>query len=197
MMRRPVLVPTLLAAAVLTLPVTAAAQGFGIGPRLSFVRGDLPSATPSTRFLGGIIRMRSSKRVVLEAAMDFRSEMSEDGLTRVRERPMQGSMLLFPVRGTISPYLLGGYGLYSRTTQSLDLGGLPVDSVSERKTGAHMGFGAEVFIGRRAAFILDYRYRFVRFGPPEGDDEPVNLPGLGNRLSHRGSMWTSGMAFYF
>ena len=197
MMRRPGSVASIFIALALAAPAAATAQGFGIGPRLSFVRGDLPSATPSTRFFGGIIRMQSSKRVVLEAAMDFRSETSEDGLTRVRERPMQGSMLLFPVRGTISPYLLGGYGLYTRTTQSLDLGGLPADSVSERKTGAHMGFGAEVRIGRRAAFILDYRYRFVRFGQPEGEDEPVNLPGLSNRLSHRGSMWTSGMAFYF
>ena len=197
MMRRSGSVLSMVIVMALLAPAMAAAQGFGIGPRLSFVRGDLPSATPSTRFFGGIIRMRSSKRVVLEAAMDFRTETSEDGLTRVRERPMQGSMLLFPARGTISPYLLGGYGLYTRTTQALDLGGLPVDSVSERKTGAHMGFGAEVFIGRRAAFILDYRYRFVRFGQPEGEDEPVNLPGLSNRLSHRGSMWTSGMAFYF
>lgn len=183
--------------AALALPLPASAQGLGIGPRLSFVRGDVPSATESTRFLGGILRMSSSKRVVFEVAGDFRTERAEDGLSRVRERPIQGSMLLFPVRSTFSPYILAGYGLYSRTVETLDLTGDVAEAVSERKTGAHVGFGAELFLSRRAAFVVDYRYRFVRFGAPENDETPVNVPGLRNRLSHRGSMWTSGLAFYF
>jgi len=179
------------------VPAVAAAQGLGIGPRLSFVRGDVPSETVSTRFFGGILRMQSSKRVVLEAAADFRTERSDDGLRRVKERPLQGSLLLFPVRSTFAPYILAGYGLYTRTTESFDAAGATTATVSERKTGAHIGFGAELFLGRRAAFVLDYRYRFVRFGSPEMDETPVNLPGLGSRLSHRGSMWTSGIAVYF
>ncbi len=190
-------VALLLLAAVTLVPAVVAAQGIGIGPRLSFVRGDVPSEASSTRFFGGIVRMRSSKRVVLEAAADYRTERSEDGLSRVKERPLQGSLLLFPSRSTLAPYVLVGYGLYSRTTETLDLTGVPATTVSERKTGAHIGFGAELFLGRHAAFVLDYRYRFVRFGSPEDDETSVNLPGLGSRLSHRGSMWTSGMAFYF
>jgi opacity protein-like surface antigen len=184
-------------AAVAIVPAGAAAQAIGLGPRLSFVRGDVPSAAGSTRFFGGILRMQSSKRVVLEAAVDYRTERSEDGLSRVKERPLQGSLLLFPARSTFAPYVLAGYGLYSRTTETLDLTGVPTAAVSERKTGAHLGFGAELFLGRHAAFVLDYRYRFVRFGSPEGAETPVNLPGLGSRLSHQGSMWTSGVAFYF
>lgn len=182
---------------VLAVPAPAIAQGLGLGPRLSFVRGDVPSRTESTRFLGGILRMSSSKRVVLEAAADFRTERSEDGFSRVRERPIQGSMLVFPVRSTFSPYILAGYGLYSRTVETLDVTGEVAEAVSERKTGAHVGFGAELFLGRRVAFVVDYRYRFVRFGAPQDDETPVNVPGLKSRLSHRGSMWTSGLAFYF
>lgn len=186
-------------AGLIVAPIGADAQGFGLGPRVSFVRGDLSSDTPSTRFFGGIVRMRSSKRVVLELAADYRTERAEDGLTRVKERPLQGSMLLFPVRSTFAPYVLAGYGLYNRTVETLDESGLsiPTQSISERRTGAHMGFGAELFLGRRAAFVLDYRYRFVRFGAAEPGEEPVNLPVLRDRLSHRGSMWTSGLAFYF
>ena len=31
---------------------------------------------------------------------------------------------------------------------------------------------------------------------PEADEEPIDLPGLDDvRLSHRGSMWSGGMAF--
>lgn len=190
----------LLALALLTgLPATVSAQAFGIGPRLSFVRGDLPSGTPSTRFWGGIVRMQLSKRMVLEGAADFRSETSDDGLTRVKERPLQGSLLMFPVRSTLAPYVVAGYGVYNRTVEVIDETALlvPAVAVSERETGLHLGFGAELRLGRRAAFIVDYRYRFVRFGAAEGDEEPVNLPLLKDRLSHRGSMWTSGIAFYF
>jgi hypothetical protein len=105
------------------------------------------------------------------------------------------------VRSTLSPYVLAGYGSYTRTVETFlgDQLGNPVSSTSERRTGAHIGVGAELFLGRRAAFIADYRYRFVRFGVAEdgAGESQVNLPGLGDRLAHRGSMWTAGIAFYF
>lgn len=164
------------------------------------MRGDVPSGTPSTRFIGGTIRMASSKRVVLEIAADFRTEMSADGLTRLRERPIQGSLLLFLTRTRFAPYLLGGYGLYSQTLETMDATGIVATSVSERKTGGHMGFGAELFLTRHAAFFLDYRYRFVSFGASDEDAETIDLPDFVpgvDKISHQGTMWTSGVAFYF
>lgn len=180
-------------------PLAAAAQGVGIGPRLSFVRGDVPTGAPSTRFWGGVLRLPLSKRVAVEGALDYRTETDETGLIRVKERPLQGSLLLFPIRSTLSPYVLGGYGIYNRTVEVLDDDALllPAVSESERRSGLHFGFGAEVLFGRRVAFILDYRYRFVRFGQAESGEDPVNLPFLKDHLSHEGSMWTSGVAFYF
>jgi len=183
----------------------AAAQSFGIGPRMSLVRGDVTAGTPSSRFFGGSMRMRASKHVAFELALDYRSQVSQDGLTRLRERPFQGSLLLFPLRSAFAPYVLGGYGIYHQTLDNLDVStGLTTDSLVDRKTGAHVGLGAEIFLGRHAAFFLDYRFRFVRFGTPEPDAKPINIPGqslipgLGNvSLSHKGSMITSGMAFYF
>lgn len=188
--------------AVLAVGARAEAQGFGLGPRWSFIRGDAPTGTPSTRMLGGTIRIPSSKRVVLEVAADYRSQTGEDGLTRLRERPIQGSLLLFPVRSTFAPYLLGGYGLYTQTMDVLDATGAVSASTSARKTGAHIGFGAELFISRHAAFFLDYRYRFVKFGVPDEGADTINIPGSGlipgdRKLSHEGTMWTSGVAFYF
>lgn len=199
MLCHPARAVVLVLALLVAVPAGAAAQGFGLGPRLSLVRGDYPSETPSTRFLGGIVRIRSSKRVVIELAADYRTELAGGGLTRVKERPLQGSMLLFPMRARLAPYVLAGYGLYVRTIEILPAEGqLPLEPpVIERRTGAHMGFGAELFLSRHAAFVLDYRYRFVRFGAAAPGEEPVNFPGLGSHLSHRGSMWTSGLAFYF
>jgi hypothetical protein len=140
--------------------------------------------------------MRTSKRVAIEAALDYRTELSEDGARRVRERPLQGSLLVFPVRSVVSPYLLAGIGRYTQWTDVVDLTGQTLETTEETTTGSHLGFGAELFFGRNAAFFLDYRYRFVKFGEPEPGAQPIDLPGL-DQLSHRGSMWTSGMAFYF
>jgi hypothetical protein len=185
-------------------PGVAGAQGLGIGPRFSFVRGEAASGLPSTKFVGGTLRMRSSKHVALEVALDYRSELNEEATVRHRETPLQGSLLIFPVRGTFSPYLLGGVGMYSETDQLLNpTSGLVLSSTSARKTGWHLGLGAELFVARHAALFADYRFRFVHFGGAAEEDEaagadPINIPGLSAiKLSHRGSMWTSGMAFYF
>jgi Outer membrane protein beta-barrel domain len=187
-------------ACLFALPQAASAQAIGFGPRFSFVRGDIPTATPSTRFMGATLRMRSSRHMVLEIALDYRSEFNEDHTIRRRETPLQGSLLIFPVRAVWSPYLLGGMGIYSQVTDTLGgLGGGIEATTVERKTGWHIGLGAELYVSRRAAFFADYRFRFVQLGAtPDAGAEPINLPGLSSlKLTHHGSMWTSGMAFYF
>lgn len=180
------------------MPAVAWGQSLGIGPRFSFVRGDLASDTPATRFFGGTLRIRSSKNIALELALDHRSQTSEDGTSSLRERPLQASMLVYPVRAAFSPYLLGGFGIYTQTLDQLDaVGGVVESEQMDRKTGWHLGFGGELFFGRHTALFADYRFRFVRFGDnPEEGSEPIDLPGL-SKFSHRGSMWTSGVAFYF
>jgi hypothetical protein len=81
---RRLMIPAVAAAVLLAvLPARAAAQAFGIGPRFSFVRGDLGTGAPSSRFVGGTIRLRSSKHVALEGSMDFRSETSAESLERM------------------------------------------------------------------------------------------------------------------
>jgi hypothetical protein len=198
-MRRVLLAAGILSIGLLMAASPAAGQSFGIGPRLSFVHPNVSTnPTPATRFSGGTLRIASSKHIVLETALDYRREFSEDGLTRVRQTPFQGSILLFPVRGVFSPYLLGGMGIYSEYTDKLGPAGTVLSSTMTRKTGIHLGGGAELFLLRHAALFADYRFRFVKFGQPEEDSEPINVPGLKNlELSHRGSMWTAGMAFYF
>lgn len=182
-----------------TASSTASAQTFGLGPRLSFVRGDLAEDIPATRFTGGFLRLHSSPHVAIEAALDYRAETSLDGTTRLRQTPFQGSLLLFIVDSTLSPYVLGGIGIYTQLHDTLDSDGLVESTVSERETGWHFGFGAELKFARHVSGYADYRYRFVRFGDPDDEgNETIGLPGLKNLgLTHRGSMWTAGLAFYF
>jgi len=183
---------------VLALAQPALAQTFGIGPHLSFVRGDLTTGTPSQRFTGATVRLGGG-HAGIEVSFDYKSTVSQDGTARIRELPLQGSLLIFLGRRTVSPYLLGGFGTYTQAADVKGDNGLFVNQTMTRKTGVHMGFGAEVFFLRHAAFFVDYRYRFVKFGgEAEPGDQPINIPIISSaKISHNGSMWTTGVAFYF
>jgi opacity protein-like surface antigen len=183
--------------AVIAMPASLSAQSLGIGPKLSLVRSDAP-ASPASRLFGGTLRIMSSKHLGLEGTLDYRAEYNADRTARLRETPFQASLLLFPVRGALSPYLLGGFGVYTRHADTLAATGAVIDTAKERKTGWHLGLGAEIFLVRRAAVFVDYRWRFVKFGQPDEGGEPIDVPGLDRlSLSHRGSMWNGGLAFYF
>jgi len=182
----------------LGLPAVAHAQSMGIGPRLSLVRGDLATDTPSSRLFGGTVRMRSSSFTALELSMDYRTTRNELGTERVRETPMQASLLVMPFRSLLAPYALGGVGLYSRKVDLMGPENVILDSSLERRIGWHAGFGAELKLGRRAGVFLDYRYQFVKFSRNDDPEADSVIPGLERiKFSHQGSMWTSGVAFYF
>src|SRR4051794_22362758 len=113
MARRAGIVVAMLLAAVM-LPGRVSAQALGIGPRLSFVRGELTSDAPATRFIGGTVRLVTSKHTVLEGTMDYRAFYNDAKTQRTRETPIQGSILLFPTRSAFAPYVGGGIGMYSQ-----------------------------------------------------------------------------------
>jgi Outer membrane protein beta-barrel domain len=182
----------------------ASAQSVGIGPRFSFVRGELTPNAPPTRFVGGTLRMVASKHTVFEAAMDYRAFYNDAGTQRTRETPIQGSILLFPVRSVFSPYVGGGLGIYSQLHDELGAAGTVISTTTERKIGWHLGAGLELKVAKHASLFADYRFRFVKFGEAEPGSSAITIPGSSLvpalsdvHLSHQGSMWTSGMAFYF
>ena len=111
---------------------------------------------------------------------------------RLRNVPIQASLLLYPAAGAFSPYVLGGAGWYSQRVELL-LGDDVVESETTRKFGWHGGFGAELRLGRHAGVHGDYRYTFLHFG--SDDDEEDN--GRGFLPNFDGSMWTVGVTVYF
>jgi opacity protein-like surface antigen len=198
------------AAIVLCAAAPAAGQGFGLGARMSMVRGDVqadPAAT-AERFTGGQIRARLSPKTSIEIALDRRSETSADLSQRVRDYPLQGSLLLFPVHSTFSPFVLGGVGWYTHVVDAM-AGGKPVESSSSRKMGYHAGFGAELKIGRHAGVHADYRYTMVHCGDgttkaslgsgAAATGTSIVTRTLASRLlpTYDGSMWTAGFTVYF
>lgn len=199
MFRRLAVVTLLVLAASFGLPGVARAQALGIGPRLSFVRGEGGPETPAIRFNGVFMRLMSSPHIGIEAALDRRSQTSEDGLARFRQTPLQGSLLIVIVRSTLSPYLLGGVGMYPEFHDTLDADGLVVSTGTNRRTGWHFGFGSEIKFASHISAFADYRYRFVKFGQPDdAGNQAINLPGLKDvGVTHEGSMWTTGAILYF
>lgn len=196
------------ASAFLVLPSTASAQAVGIGPRMSFVRPDPALGTQSDKYTGGALRLKMSPRTSIELAMDWRSTTSEDATVRIRDYPFQGSLMVYPVRAAIAPYVLGGVGWYSQRMEAL-AGGEILASETVRRRGYHAGFGGELKLGRRLTVFADYRYTFINFGSDDEDDGPGAgaipiIGGIGGmsllqnlKFSHEGSMWTSGVTFTF
>jgi hypothetical protein len=201
---------TLSVGLLLTVVSSADAQGsgFGIGPRLTFVRGSADSPDGAERFSGGAIRLGGGK-TALEIAMDFRSGVTGDLTERIKDYPIQGSLLVFPVRGKIAPYLLGGIGWYSQRVEHLGATQLIVDEETTRKIGYHAGFGGELRVQRHLGLYGDYRYTFIHFGddlpvaatanqPPREPLLPSWVPFAERlKMSHQGSMFAWGATFYF
>ncbi len=176
------------------LPTAAAAQSIGVGPRFAFVQGDLGVETPATTFFGATMRYRVRRHISLELAADYRKYRGR--LARFREIPVQASALVAipPSLAMVRPYVVAGAGLYRRATDIFDANGLPFATTTERKSGWHLGAGAEVPILRRAVAFADVRFRSVHFG---GFPDGSILSGLADIRLSRGTMVTSGVAFYF
>ena len=187
---RYVLVTILACGALLASAAPSSAQGFGLGARLAWVKGDSDADVDSVRFTGGQIRLGSG-RVGIEVSLDRHSESLEPLNQKVTETPIQASLLLRLASGGVSPYLLGGPGWYRRKVEALDDAGEP--SVSATEFGWHAGGGLEILPNRHVGIHGDYRYTFVDFNGDEGNDGFLGglLPG------HKGSMWTLGATVYF
>jgi hypothetical protein len=190
-------------AVALLVPAAAFAQGggIGIGPRITFVRGSEAVPDSSQRFFGGKLRLGGGHSAI-EVAIDYRSGVTGSLTERVKSYPIQGSLLLYPVRARIAPYLLGGIGWYSQQVTRFEAptGRVIVDEVTTRKMGYHVGFGGEVRAHRRLGLYGDYRYTMLGFGDDEDGAQvlPGFVPGADRlRLSHEGSMFTWGAIFYF
>lgn len=189
---RSALVPAAFLCVMVATGAPCAAQGLGLGGRMAMVRGNIDASTSTDRFFGGQLRLGLSPRSALEVSIDRRTD-SDDALTRrVVSTPIQGSLLLYPVRATLSPYVLGGVGWYAQKVEQL-AGGTVTASETSRRFGYHAGIGGELRLGRHAGLHADYRYTFLDFGSDEDDDSLIE------RLapSHEGSMWTAGVTLYF
>ena len=193
---RLVIMPAAVAAALLLSPSLASAQGFGVGGRFSWVTADTEADVDSVRFVGGHIRILSS-RWGLEVSLDHHSESSEELNTKITETPIQMSLLLRMGGAKVSPYLLGGKGWYKRKVELLN--GPDEPDVDTTESGWHAGGGLEIRAGRHFGFHGDYRYTFLDWGDDDDDDDDDDGGGIIGGLlpGHKGSMWTLGATIYF
>jgi hypothetical protein len=168
-------------------------EGVGLGARMSMIRTDARADLDALRFFGGQLRARVSPRTAIELSVDVRTETDDSLTLRVRDLPVQGSVLLYPVKGAFSPYVLGGAGWYFHRIEALR-GPDVLDTDTTRRFGWHAGFGAEVRLARHAGLHGDYRYTFLNFG---SDDDRRADSGIRLLPGYEGSMWTAGLTVYF
>jgi hypothetical protein len=174
------------------------------------VRADAAAEASAERFTGGQLRAMVSRRSGIELSLDLRTQSNEAQTERVRDFPVQASLLLFPIRSSFSPYVLGGIGWYSHRVEQLSSQQV-VESETTRRVGSHAGFGAELRLGKHAGIHADYRYTFLKFGSKDDDPNPSSAltAGGGSRIAgnaipgsqflpgYEGSMWTGGFTIYF
>ena len=194
------LAPFVLLIPLVGAPAVVQGQSFGIGGRMSMIRGDVEVDTSSERFTGGHIRAKLSPRTGVEVALERRTETNDAGTERHRNSPLQASLLLFPIRSVVAPYVLGGGGWYTTRFETLE-NNKAITSETTRKFGWHGGFGAELRLGRHAGAHADYRYTHLRFGDDEEAAAGAGAEGESgfSRFlpSYKGSMWTAGLTVYF
>jgi len=151
--------------------VSAVAQAqtggaFGIGPRVTFQTGDAQIPRSSAlRIFGGQAKLRLTPSTEIELSTDYESRLNESLTERAKTMPIQASLLYFPLRSVVSPYVLGGIGWYKHSlTNIAGAGAAGAATTSIREMGYHGGVGAELRVGKRMAIHADYRYNHIRFG---------------------------------
>lgn len=109
---------------------------------------------------GGFFRWDWHRIVMLEAAVLYHVE-EVNSTTDLELYPIQFSGLIYPLRRdyTLSPYILGGGGLYiSRLVAKGS------DSNSEFDFGWHLGFGMDLALNDRVFLEGDFRYLWLDSG---------------------------------
>jgi len=156
-------------AALLVTPSIASAQGgFGIGGHMAWVNPDSEADVDSVRFIGGQIRLVSS-RWGLEVALDRHSEEFEALNQKVTQTPVQASLLLRMGSSNVAPYLLGGPGWYKRKVELIE--GPDEPDLDTTEFGWHAGGGLEILAGKHIGIHGDYRFTFLDFGDDDDDDD--------------------------
>ena len=207
MFRHPSWVLALAFASALYPASATADQAFGIGARMTLVKDSVSgdSSTDAERFTGGLIRAKLSPRTAVELSVDWRTATNQALTERVRDLPIQASLLYFPFNTRIAPYVLGGVGWYSQRVETLSESTV-TSTFTSRTFGYHAGFGGELRLGRRVGVHVDYRYTQVHRRDDEEDPDAtgggIRVPGLASlagrlKLTHDGSMWGGGVTLYF
>jgi opacity protein-like surface antigen len=145
-------------AAMIGLQAGAFAEGgvgdktLSIGPRATYATPK--DATKGAWAPGAQLRLHLSSVVAFEASIDYLKN-NFGPLTTIKTYPVQASLLAYLMPGsTLSPYLLGGAGLYYSKVN----GPLGYESNTSR-LGVHAGAGIEVMLNK--SLSLDGAYRYV------------------------------------
>lgn len=155
-----------------------------IGPRATYAAPK--DATEGAWAPGAQLKLHLSSVLGLEASIDY---LKNDfgPLTSIKTYPVQASLLAYLMPGgAVSPYLLGGAGLYySKVT-----GPLGYESNTSR-FGLHAGAGLEVMLGN--SLSIDGAYRYVWLESIMSHDADA----LDKDYQDAGSMITIGLNLLF
>lgn len=206
-------------------PALAQGIGIGIGPRLTIQPGkDGAANSTNLRLFGGQFKMHLTPKTAIELSADYETRTNDNLSERAKTMPIQASVMYFPVRSVVSPYVLGGVGWFrheltqsAQSAQGAQGAQSATITSSVREMGYHAGLGAEVRINSRVTIHGDYRYTHIRFGGSgqavEESPSAVNIPSTvatvntllpkltavqeSLKMASQGSIWNWGVTFFF
>ncbi|MDZ7771894.1 MAG: outer membrane beta-barrel protein [Balneolaceae bacterium] len=158
---------------------TSSDNAFGIGPRIGYYQAE--DANEGQFYFGGQMRLRFSRIVGFEAALEYRTSADysyPDGTdVTVSQVPITGSLMLFvPLDAGVRPYGLGGLGLYYQN-YDCDGGLVGCSDDSDFNMGYHLGFGLELAANDNISLSGDYRYLFLNPDQNENNVEDASFSG--------------------
>ncbi len=144
------------------LPTSLAADpppGAALGAHLGYLR--MRDAENGTEFYGVHLRVYLADWLAVEGSADFAQSDFADDDAELTLVPVQATGLLFPFPdGPLRPYALAGGGWYY---EQVDYSGSlsTLDDERADSFGVHVGFGAELRLGRSFMLHGDFRYTFL------------------------------------
>lgn len=142
--------------AILFLTSINFAQGLSIGPELGYYKAQ--DAENGSVLFGAQARLKLSKLIGIEGAIDYRKEKYSGGDVEVTTYPVQATALIYPI-----PLAYGaiGAGWYNtNVTVHTALG--DYDDTSQ-EFGYHFGGGVELPLNKNISLAGDIRYVFLNY----------------------------------
>jgi len=161
-----------------------AQPALAFGPQLGLFKAQ--DADEGEYMFGGLARLKLSKSLAVQGAINYRQENYNDGQLNLKVWPVSASGLFY-----VLPFAYGTIGMsWNNTTQEFMVEGSDEagEKMTSQEVGWHFGGGLELPFGEKAKITADVKYLFINY---EFDELPWS-----KTLNNDGLVISGGLLFF-